>query len=129
MMRSLLISGVLALSPLLATAQNFSCGIGDRGACLGYGDTVCSSSGQCVDQNAACYDRYQCNYEGFTCKSNVTECVDTYDDLLRTHYRLVDDYNDVVRSRDELRDAGRALANDLDSIKLCLQLASTLEGA
>ena len=63
----------LFLVPIPAAAQQgFSCSYGDRGACLGYGDTVCSSSGKCVSESAACFDSYQCNYEGFTCKSNLT---------------------------------------------------------
>ena len=30
---------------------------------------------------------YQCNYEGFTCKSNLTDCADEYDRLLNTKTR------------------------------------------
>lgn len=112
-----------------ATAQGFTCRGGTQPSCLNYGDTVCSSTGQCVDQNAACFDRYQCNYEGFTCKSNVTECVDTYQDLLRTHNDLVSDYNALLNDRDDLLDTGRTLARDLDNTRNCLQLASTLEAA
>ena len=56
--------------------QSFTCRIGQDAACLDWGDTVCSSSGMCVDANAACFDAYQCDYKGFTCKSNVDECVE-----------------------------------------------------
>jgi hypothetical protein len=112
-----------------ATAQGFTCRGGTQPSCLGYGDTVCSSSGRCVDQYASCFDTYQCNYEGFTCKSNVTECVDTYDDLLRTHNALVDDYNSLLSERDTLLESGRIMARDLDNTGYCLQLASTLEDA
>ncbi len=129
MMRWITAALLLVVFSSSVNAQNFSCRIGTQPSCLDYGDTVCSSLGRCVDQNAACFDRYQCNFEGFTCKSEVTECVDTYDDLLRTHNQLVDDYNDLLEDRDDLRDAGRALLSDVDSIKLCLQLAATLSDA
>ena len=79
-----------------ALGQDFSCRIGTQPACLDYVDKVCSSSGMCVDQNAACFDKYQCNYEGFTCKSNVTECVEAHDTLLRKHNDLVNDFNEIL---------------------------------
>ncbi|KAA0921019.1 hypothetical protein FLO80_02275 [Aquicoccus porphyridii] len=96
---------ILALALISTTpafAQSFSCRIGTRPACLDYGDTVCSSTGKCVDANAACFDTYQCNYEGFTCRSNVTECVEEHDDLLRKHNKLVRDYNDLLERNNEL---------------------------
>ena len=38
----------LAMIPSAAAAQQgFTCSYGDRGACLGYGDTICSSSAGC----------------------------------------------------------------------------------
>jgi hypothetical protein len=93
----------LVLIPTSVSAQQgFSCSYGDRGACLGFGDTVCSSSGMCVDQNAACFDKYQCNFEGFTCKSNVTECAEAHDKLLGENNTLVDEYNGLLRKHKEL---------------------------
>ena len=112
-----------ALIPSSAISQQgFSCSYGDRGACLGYGETVCSSSGMCVDQNAACFDSYQCNYEGFTCKSNVTECAEAHDALLRKHNELVDDFNENL-------DIAQGMASRLDDVESCLIYASTLEDA
>mgnify|MGYP001767189247 CR=1 FL=1 len=105
-----------------AMGQSFSCRIGTEPACLGYGDTVCSSRGMCVDRNAACFDQYQCNYEGFTCKSNVTECAQAHDKLLRTHNELVDDFNENL-------EISRRMAKRLDDIESCLLFASTLEDA
>jgi len=114
---------MLALIPSSAISQQgFSCSYGDRGACLGYGDTVCSSRGMCVDQNSACFDQNQCNYEGFTCKSNVTECVEAHDALLRKHNDLVDDFNENL-------EIARGMATRLDGVETCLIYASTLEGA
>jgi len=107
-------------SPTLG--QSFSCRIGTQPACLDYGDKVCSSSGMCVDQNAACFDSYQCDYEGFTCKSNVTECVEAHDALLRRHNELVDDFNENL-------EIARVMASRLDDIETCLIYASTLEDA
>ena len=106
----------------VSAQQGFSCSYGDRGACLGFGDTVCSSSGMCVDQNAACFDKYQCDYEGFTCKSNVTECVEAHDTLLRKHNDLIDDFN-------ENHEIAKDMAARLDDIESCLIYASTLEAA
>jgi len=112
-----------ALIPSSAISQQgFSCSYGDRSACLGYGETVCSSSGMCVDQNAACFDSYQCNYEGFTCKSNVTECAEAHDALLRKHNELVDDFNENL-------DIAQGMASRLDDVESCLIYASTLEDA
>ena len=114
---------MLALIPSSAISQqNFSCSYGDRGAFLGYGDTVCSSRGMCVDQNSACFDQNQCNYEGFTCRSNVTECVETHDALLRRHNDLVDDFNENL-------EIARGMAARLEDVETCLIYASTLEDA
>ena len=122
-MRLALAFAATALIPATAISQQgFSCSYGDRGACLGYGETVCSSGGMCVDQNAACFNSYQCNYEGFTCKSNVTECADAHDTLLRKHNDLVEDFNDNL-------DVATRMANQLDDIATCLIYASTLEAA
>lgn len=112
-----------ALIPSAAISQQgFSCSYGDRGACLGFGETVCSSGGMCVDKNASCFDSYQCNYKGFTCKSNVTKCVDAHDTLLRKHNDLIDDFNKNLKIAKEM-------AARLDDIETCLIYASTLEAA
>ncbi len=134
----------LVLIPTSGSAQQgFSCSYGDRGACLGFGDTVCSSSGMCVDQNAACFDKYQCNFEGFTCKSNVTECAEAQDKLLGENNTLVDEYNGLLRKHKELATdfdetitAARALKSDYDRLatsitdmETCLLYASTFDDA
>lgn len=114
---------LLALSIMSpAMGQSFSCSFGTQPACLDYGDTVCSSSGMCVDRNAACFNRYQCNYEGFSCKSNVTECIEAHDTLLRKHNELVDDFNENL-------EIAKRMADRLDDIESCLLYASTLEDA
>lgn len=105
-----------------ALGQSFSCRIGTQPACLDYGDKVCSSTGMCIDRSAACFDQYQCNYEGFTCKSNVTECVEAHDTLLRKHNELVDEFNANL-------EIAKKMAARLHDIESCLIYASTLEDA
>lgn len=109
---------VLAMIPSAAVAQQgFTCSYGDRGACLGYGDTVCSSSGKCVNESAACFDSYQCNYEGFTCKSNVTACADEYDGLQTRFNTLVNDYNKLLEDSRDMRAGFQSALEDLDDTK------------
>ncbi len=106
------------LIPTVAVAQQgFSCSYGDRGACLGYGDTVCSSSGKCVSESAACFDSYQCNYEGFTCKSNLTECADEYGALQTRFSVLVNDYNELLEQSQVMRVEFQGAVEDLDDTR------------
>lgn len=105
-----------------ALGQDFSCRMGTQPACLDYGDTVCSNRGMCVDSDAACFDEYQCNYEGFTCKSNVTECVEAHDALLKKYNQLVEDFNANL-------EIAKKLGKRLDDVQSCLTYASTLEAA
>ena len=91
------------LFPTVGSAQSFSCSFG-QGACLNYGETICSSSGKCVNDDAQCFDRYQCDFEGFTCKSNVSECVTDYNRLLDERNRMANDYNDLLDRRNALVD-------------------------
>lgn len=113
MIRALVFIVVLAPSGALAQ-QGFTCSYGDRGACLRYGDTVCSIGGKCVDADAACFSGYQCNYEGFTCKSNLTECADEYDGLQLRFNTLVNDYNELLESSREMRVAFLRALEDLE---------------
>ena len=115
-----------------ASAQSFSCRIGTNPACLDYGDTSCSSLGKCVDNNAMCFDRYQCDYRGFTCRSNLEECADEHDALITRHNRLVDEYNELLEmSRDlesQLTRARRVIV-DMALSQECVLGATTLEDA
>lgn len=108
-------------TPVLA--QSFSCSFGKEPACLEYGAKVCSSFGKCVDQNTSCFDTYQCNYEGFTCKSNVTACNDDYDalvrkfnDLLYDNNELVEKYNAQLTKYDGLVDKFNRLLSDHEEL-------------
>lgn len=141
---------LIVTMPQLASARNFSCRIGTEPACLDYGDTVCSSQGMCVDRNASCFDSYQCNYEGFTCKSNVTNCVEEHDDLARRfndllsenedlvrrfnnllseNEELVRKHNDLVDDYEELRGAAETLQRQNQNFRDCVSYASTLNEA
>ncbi|MGJ8615540.1 MAG: hypothetical protein ACSHWS_01795 [Sulfitobacter sp.] len=119
----------LALSVLVgpAVAQNFSCSYGKRGACLDYGDQICSSTGKCVDSSAACFDTYQCNYEGFTCKSNVTECIEDHDALVRKYNILLADKNELADQYNELLSKANGVAESYDDLNDCLSYASTMD--
>jgi len=131
--------GVLLALPV--HAQNFSCRIGTQPACLDYGDKVCSSMGKCVDNSSACFDEYQCNYEGFTCKSNVTECVEDHDRLVEKYNSLLSDNNDLidsynallsrnselVTSHNDLLDDAKKLAMKYDDLNDCLTYANTMD--
>lgn len=156
MIRAAIILGVLSMAtPVMG--QSYSCNMGTRPTCLGFGETVCSSSGKCVNQNAVCFDSFQCDYRGFTCSSSVVECmdrherllrdhntlVDEYNDLLDTHNRLVREYNTLISDHRDLRashsdlmdqhrrnlEITRELQGDLEDIEGCLVLARTLEDA
>lgn len=142
--RRVALCAIPLLLALPAQAQNnFSCRYGTQPSCLDYGAQVCSSTGKCVDSNAACFDTYQCNYEGFTCKSAVTEVVDQHDALVRKYNTLLSDNDDLVRKYNELLSDNNELVdkfNDLlaeakkvakshDEVKTCLLYASTLDEA
>lgn len=134
MLRLVLVATLLIAGQV--SAQNFSCGYGKRASCLDYSDTVCSGLGKCVASTSSCFDSYQCDYEGFACKSSVTSCVEDYDDLvgkynslLSANGDLVDRYNSLLSDYDDLLRKAKTLANSLDSIKGCLVYADDLDEA
>lgn len=95
-MKFLTIVLVVTVTGTSSYAQNrFSCSVFERGACLGSSETVCSTYGKCVDEDATCFSSYTCNYEGFVCKSTLTNAVGEYDEL-------VEEYNDLLGRKNEL---------------------------
>jgi hypothetical protein len=115
---------IIQLTPLdaMGYGNEFSCSFGKQGACLDYGDKVCSSMAKCVNNDAICFDSYTCNYKGFICKSKFDDLAEEYDDLLgkckniaSEHDELVDQYNSLLRKYKELES--------------CVSYASTLEEA
>ncbi len=114
-------SGLVSLAFLLASAnlvdaQSFSCRIGTKASCLSYGETICSSSGKCVQSDATCFSSYTCNYEGFTCKSNLTECFDAYDNAVADNNVLVDDYNELLSQTKSLKVILEDTQDDLSAL-------------
>jgi hypothetical protein len=112
-----------------ASAQNFSCPFGKQGACLDYGDKVCSTFGKCVSDDAVCFDSFTCNFQGFVCKSKLEDVIDEHD-------TLVGDYNDLRRKYNGLLDSSRRLEADYDQLatryrrtRSCVELADTLDEA
>lgn len=75
-----------------------------------------------MSSDSACFDRYQCDFEGFTCKSNVTECVEAHDNL-------VNDYNRLLADHKELADLARQKEERLQSLQFCIEYAGTLDEA
>lgn len=127
---------LLALGSGSAVPQSFTCPIGKQASCLDYGDKVCSSYSKCVDQNAACFDSWQCDFEGFTCKSNVTDIVkkydalvDDYNELVRKSRALASDYDQLVVDSRSLADEYADLKSSVDSMLSCLRNADTLDEA
>ena len=137
----LLIAGVFLSGP--ATGQTFECRMGQNAACLDWGETVCTNGGKCVSESAACFDSYQCDYKDFACKSNVDECVEAHDRIVRDYTALVEDHETLRKAGAELaegyddqkgkiesleRDV-RDLQKARDEAETCLFLADTLETA
>jgi hypothetical protein len=104
-----------------ADAEDFSCSFG-QGACLQYGDTVCSSGGKCVQQDAQCFSPLTCGYGGFVCKSDL-------DDLQTKARSLATDYDELVNKYNSLVDSSQELAESYDRAKRCVRDAATLEEA
>lgn len=119
-----------------SAADSFSCLYGSRPACLDTGDTVCSSQGKCVSDDAVCFDGGQCDYQGYTCRSNVAECVEDYQALQGRYNGLVDEYNTLTDEHDALIDEHLALLEEAQeaygailTLYDCLEAAKTLEEA
>jgi len=121
-MKPALIFLALTVFPGSTFGQSFSCRIGQDAACLEWGDTVCSSGGKCVSDSAACFDTYQCDYQGFACKSEVQDCVAAHD-------QLASDYNSLLQDFETLKRDVRGLESARDDAETCLLFAATLEEA
>jgi len=115
---------VLLLIPniVLAYGSNFSCSYGKQGACLDYGDKICSSYSKCVSQSAQCFNENACGYGGFVCKSDLEDMASEYDILASKYRSLAQDYDDLVNDYNDLLKKHR-------SIKTCVEYAETIEDA
>ena len=114
---------VILLPPDLSIGeQYYSCSDGKRGACLDYGDTVCSSGSKCVDDDTVCFDSYTCRYKGFVCKSK-------YDDLVVEYNTLSVEYNTLSSKCQTTEMEYDNLENKYRSLKDCVSSANSLEDA
>jgi hypothetical protein len=121
----LILSALLSVALVgAAQAQNFSCPFGKQGACLDYGDKVCSSFAKCVDQNAVCFNSYTCDFRGFVCKSTLDDVTDEYDSLLQKARSLASDYDDLRSRYDEAVDEFDALKDRYDDALRARQVSS-----
>jgi hypothetical protein len=118
------LSAVLALLTAQheAMAEDFSCRMGTRGACLSYGDSVCPNRAKCVDKNAQCFESYTCGYGGFVCKNEI-------DELARKCQTIASDYDDLAAEYKDLLDEHTKLRRRLSDMQLCLASASSLNEA
>lgn len=120
----------------VAAADSFSCLYGSQPACLDAGDTVCTSHGKCVSDDAVCFDGGQCDYQGYTCRSTFTQCVEEYEGLEGHYNSLVDEYNTLTDKHDDLIEEHLALLEEareaygaILSLYDCVEEAKTLEEA
>lgn len=80
----------IAATKAFAYGDNFSCPIGARGACLSFGEIVCRSGAQCVEQNSTCFRAKTCGFSNdFVCKSD-------FDNLASSCRNMQNDYNDIA---------------------------------
>ncbi len=70
-----------------------------------------------MSEDAACFNSYQCNYEGFTCKSNLTECANEYDGLQTRFNTLVGDYNELLKNSREMRAAFKSALEEFEETR------------
>lgn len=112
-----------------AYGNNFSCAYGKQGACLDYGDKVCSSFAKCVDSDAVCFNSSTCGYKGFVCKSKLDSLAADYDDLLGRCKNISLSHDDLVDRYNELLSKLRSIASDFGDLQSCVSGATTLAEA
>ncbi len=125
---TLLMSLVLA-SNVSAFGDSFSCSYGKRGACLDYGDKVCSSYAKCVSSDAVCFDSFTCNFKGFICKSKFNELADEYDSLLIKCKNIASEHDELVDEYDNLLRKYKNAISEYEDLQSCISGASSLEEA
>lgn len=143
-MRAFLFSIVIfMIAGTLAQAQSFSCPFGTEAVCLDYGDKICSSRGKCVTNDAICFDSFTCGFDGFVCKSSLTEVIGEYEDLIDKYNRLVKkyenfrvDYNQIVVSKNSINQKFSEVVDTLETafaekqrLANCVSNATNLEEA
>lgn len=104
--------GAVLLSASRAEPASFSCSFGQP-ACLDYGDKVCNSTGKCVNNDAVCFKKYTCDFNGFACKSDLDEVAEKHDAVVRKYNTLIDAIGDVQRCVNG--------AGDVDNAQSCFR--------
>jgi len=119
---------IIGLSVLATAAfgqpQTFECRLGTSSACLQPGETVCSARGRCVGRDASCFDRAQCDEQGFTCTSNVRDCQDSLALLAEAHRDLQARHAALEEQLAELSAAAMAMGRENDRLIACVRAAS-----
>jgi len=113
----------------LAYGDSFSCSFGKQGACLDYGDKVCSSRSKCVSNDAICFDSYTCDFNGFVCKSKFDDLANEYDDLLYKFKKIATEHDDLVNEYNEILRKYKNVAAEYEDLQNCIAYASTLDEA
>ena len=109
-MKTITFSILLLFSQATAVAQqNFSCGYGARGACLGFNDKI-------VNSNSMCFSEFTCDFRGFICKSKLDDVVDEYDTLVRKHNELIRSHRELADTAQELVDRRKSLGDELNAM-------------
>ena len=85
--------------------EYFTCGWGEKPACLDQNQKI-------VGKNATCFDQFTCAYDGFVCKKDYDESIDDYNKLVR-------EYNDLVDVIEEVESCVYG-ARSLEAAKACL---------
>ena len=124
MVRFVVVS-IIYLASSAAYGGDFSCYAGKQGACLDYGDVVCSSQARCVARDAVCFDSYACGFKGFICKSKMDDLVDKCQAIAREHDQLVEQNSKLLREYRTLVERYNALAQYYEQLKACVISAAT----
>ena len=119
-MRSKIIASTIAALILLGASaasrgEPFFCSAGKQPACLDDGAVVCKSFATCVAHDAICFNAHTCDSNGLVCKSKFDAVVDEVHEKVRKYNELVDEFNSLKSSFEELQRTNRNLNDCLAS--------------
>ncbi len=112
-----------AFIPSIAMAQNFSSGIGTRPSCRDSGGVACSGIEGWVNVSTICYEESECDYQGFTCKSNYTAYKEAYDELRDQYNELLDEDIEVRGKCNELLERHKGAVEHIENLEHRLEEA------
>jgi hypothetical protein len=109
-------------------AQSFSCSVGARPACLGYGDKMVSS-------DSTCFSSFTCSGD-FVCQSDLQDVIYKNSNLIDKYNELVrkcNDKNDTIQDLLDVNEQALRKARDnkskYDDLSLCILYSSNHEDA